>query len=216
MVNKTWDQHWKEQERTLYGKFCTLYRENVIAPTVGHYFKKYIPSNGIYVDCGSGTSQTSVRIDKENRKLVALDMSFFALRKSDNVRQIDYKIGGNIFKLPFRDESIDGVWNHGVLEHFTYDKIDEILIEFKRVLKKGGYMLLIIPPYFSLNGMIRRFVYSIVGFFGTDIDPYPDEVTYFRSKKEAKDKIMKNGFSECKVYFPWRNLWGDLFLICRK
>ena len=65
----------------------------------------------------------------------------------------------SIFALPQADESVDGVYNLGVLEHFTGEDIRSILREFHRVLRVGGKVLVFWPhergtSVFVLSGYI--------------------------------------------------------------
>ena len=49
------------------------------------------------------------------------------------------------FRLPFADATFEGVYNLGVMEHFTTDEIARILSEFRRVLRPGGKAVLFWP-----------------------------------------------------------------------
>src|SRR3989338_7450278 len=111
-----WDSYWSKSEHSLYGKLCEIYRKRIMAHAVAYFFRKYFPKKGIFLEAGSGTSQTSVKIKKEDRKLIALDISSLALKKTMEIPQIDYRVKASIFQLPFKDSSLDGVWDLGVLE----------------------------------------------------------------------------------------------------
>lgn len=65
-------------------------------------------------------------------------------------------IDGNIFRkkdiwlditlgLPFRDNSIQGVYASHVLEHFNIGKVRRLLCEFHRILKPGGAVRIVVP-----------------------------------------------------------------------
>lgn len=69
---------------------------------------------------------------------------------------------GDVRQLPFSDESLDGIWSLGVIEHF-YEGFDSIISEANRVLKPGGYLFLT-TPIISLTksfkikwGMIKEY-----------------------------------------------------------
>ena len=47
-----------------------------------------------------------------------MDFSLEALRHARDEGHFDALVCGDIRCLPFRDESVDGVWNLGVMEHF--------------------------------------------------------------------------------------------------
>jgi len=48
----------------------------------------------------------------------------------------------DIRNLPFEDNFFDGVYNLGVMEHYSEKEIEEILAEMKRVLKDEGKMII--------------------------------------------------------------------------
>ena len=68
---------------------------------------------------------------------------------------------GQADNLPFRDKSFDVVLLRGVLQHIPTTKKEKSLWEIHRVLKDGGLLYLMIPPWFSpLSGQdIKPFQY---------------------------------------------------------
>src|SRR5262249_41585528 len=109
------------------------------------FLDRYFPASGVFVEAGSGTSETSIRVDKRggSRTLVALDLIVPVLEMCDPV--MDVRVSGDIFRLPFADDSIDGIWNVGVMEHFTHEQIDAIMRELLRVLRPGARVVLLWP-----------------------------------------------------------------------
>ena len=57
---------------------------------------------------------------------------------------------GDVRDLSLENESIDGYWSLGVIEHF-YDGYDVILNEMHRVIKKDGYLFLTFPHMSKLR-----------------------------------------------------------------
>lgn len=51
----------------------------------------------------------------------------------------------DLHKLPFDDESVDEVHAIHVLEHFYFTEVDDILREWKRVLKPDGWLVVEVP-----------------------------------------------------------------------
>ena len=51
-------------------------------------------------------------------------------------------VGGDIRALPFRDGSLSGLWNLGVMEHFPKEDGIAILREFRRVTRPGGTLVI--------------------------------------------------------------------------
>jgi Methyltransferase domain len=52
-----------------------------------------------------------------------------------------------IFPLPFNDNSVDEVRASHVLEHFAHGRTDEVLKEWARVLKPGGFLKIAVPNF---------------------------------------------------------------------
>lgn len=154
----TWDKHWskKATEGSLWEKIANLYRRLLIRREVKHYVEKHFPPSGIFVECGSGTSETSAAIRKQDRLLIALDFSRIPLHRAQNNPIIDLCIQADFFHLPFRDNVIDGIYNVGVMEHYGKDELRVILQEFHRVLKKDGKCLFLWPQRYGWVEMLSN------------------------------------------------------------
>jgi len=151
MGKETWDKHWmqKASEGSIWEKIAGLYRRLFISVEVKHYVEKHFPPSGIFVECGSGTSEASSKIDKQNRLLIALDFSRMPLCRARENPNIDLCIQADFFSLPFRDNVIDGIYNVGVMEHYEEKELKLILKEFQRVLKRGGCCLFLWPQKYN-------------------------------------------------------------------
>jgi len=185
---KTWDEHWSQLENSFFDKLLMSVRYNVIASEVSHTLNKYFPSEGIFVDCGSGTSQTAVKIIKKDRKFIALDISYPILKYAKkNMNIIEYFVNADILKLPFKDSSLQGIWNLGVMEHFTLEEIDQILNEFSRVLKKDGIFIAFWPSRYGPVNIL----FSILGNL-LNKKFFPNEPSLIRSRKWLENIINQN------------------------
>jgi SAM-dependent methyltransferase len=58
--------------------------------------------------------------------------------------------------LPFRDDSVDEVRAHHVLEHFSYHHVTDVLRDWVRVLKPGGRIELAFPDMEGLIGAYSK------------------------------------------------------------
>ena len=68
---------------------------------------------------------------------------------------------GDVCNLSLENESVDGYWSLGVIEHI-YDGFDEILSEMYRVVRKGGYLSLTFPHMGKLRqSKARKGLYEI-------------------------------------------------------
>ena len=59
-------------------------------------------------------------------------------------------------KLPVESDSADAVAAIHVLEHFYYWDVDTVLLEWKRILKPGGKLILELPCLDKIFGYILR------------------------------------------------------------
>jgi len=142
---KEWDEHYtKHNPDTLFQKFCSIYRRLFISNLVKKYADKFLPENGIIVEAGCGTGESSAKIPKRNRTFVAVDISAHPLINHRNPN-VDIKLQADIFNLPFKDNSVDAIFNLGVHEHFTWEENIRILNEYRRILKPNGVLLLFWP-----------------------------------------------------------------------
>ena len=86
-MKKEWDGQWERLDNSLFGRICTLYRKWFISPNVKYITNKYFPKKGIFVECGSGTSESSFRVKKYSRLLIPLDVSYDILKCSRRFSQ---------------------------------------------------------------------------------------------------------------------------------
>jgi SAM-dependent methyltransferase len=195
-MSKNWDEYWEKEGKS---SIFTLVRTKIIASELSYILEKYFPTAGKFVDAGSGSSETSIKILPHQRELIALDLSKIALEKVKNNPSLPMTstVNASIFSLPFENESIDGIWNLGVMEHFVSDDILKILNEFYRTLKKDSYCILFWP---SVYGPIN-IIFSTLGFI-LKKQYFPDEVSLYTSKKNLKKIIDRTSFNLVKVRWP--------------
>jgi SAM-dependent methyltransferase len=193
-----WTAHWadtKQDSRSQ--RFFSFYRKTVFSRTVGFYINRFFPQRGIFLEAGSGTSETSIRINKwgGNRVLIAFDLIPTVLSQTDEI--MDRRVCGDIFKLPFPSESIDGIWNVGVMEHFLHPQIDQILTEFHRVLKKDAPLLVLWPAKYSIPQRLLRILETVIRVMkrGEVYHFHPPEISQLRSMQEGLKVYERNGFS---------------------
>jgi ubiquinone/menaquinone biosynthesis C-methylase UbiE len=97
--------------------------------------------------------------------------------------------------LPFGDNSFDGVYNLGVMEHFTNDEIRTILTEFHRVTKPGGKILLFWPHSKATSVLVLGLWHRFSEWFSSRSEPlHPPEVSLLLGKKHAVEYLSQSGF----------------------
>ncbi len=214
-----WDKHWdRSKQEALSQKFFSIYRKTVCARTVRHFINRYFNTTGIFVEAGSGTSETSSRINKHGsqRTLVALDAIFPVLERCHPI--MDVRVCASIFHLPFCENSIDGIWNVGVMEHFTHEQIDQIMLQFYRVLKQKGTVILFWPAANSIPPKLLHFAENIINKTKQkkDFRFHPPEISQLQSTRECHDVLRRNGFKVSHIDFGLRSLMAFKTIIGEK
>ena len=197
-----WSDHWSdEKQASLVQRFFSWYRKAVFARTVAHFVGRYFPERGVFIEAGCGTSETSIRINKRGGActLVALDLIIPVLEQCNPV--MDVRIGGDIFRLPFADDSVDGIWNVGVMEHFTHEQIDAILQELRRVLRPGARVILLWPGSDSIPQKMLEVVAWFINLRRRE-QPFrfhPAEISRLRSSRQGREVLARNGLETVTI-----------------
>jgi ubiquinone/menaquinone biosynthesis C-methylase UbiE len=208
---QAWSEHWADdKQQSLVQRFFSFYRKAVFARTVRYFVNCYFPKKGIFVEAGSGTAETSMRIDKfgGDRKLVATDIVQQVLTHCHPI--MDGRVCGDIFCLPFADNSVDGIWNVGVMEHFTREQIDSIMGELYRVLKPGQRMILLIPGTDSPPQRILRLLEKIINVRKKEkaFSFHPPEISQLKSMQEGRELLERNGLRSLYIDYGWYSLFA--------
>lgn len=106
------------------------------------------PANSIVLEAGCGVGAQTKIIAPKNpaTRFVSIDLSEESVKEarrmaqSNDITNVEF-LQGNIYQLPFDDETFDSVILCFVLEHL--DNPLKALSELKRVLKKGGTLIAI-------------------------------------------------------------------------
>jgi len=215
-----WDKYWFSKSTPaplIYDLIAAFYRRFIIRPALNHFTRLcFAPGSKIlHAGCGGG----EVDVDISHRySISALDISLPALglyRKHNGLWS--EVIHGSVFQIPAPDRVYDGIYNAGVMEHFTVEEINHALGEFYRVLKPDGKILLFWPPAFGVTVRFLGIVHYVLrNFLKHDIKLHPDEVTHVRSKGQVNEYLKNSGFVLEKFSFGIRDLFTQVAIIARK
>jgi SAM-dependent methyltransferase len=214
-----WDDHWQilNERQSAFGLIARFVRRGIFQPAVRYYAEKCFPETGIFVEMGCGTAESSALIPARRRRLCGLDFSLIALQTARRGGYLSDLAAGDLLTLPFRDCSITGIWNLGVMEHFPHDTLLRVLSEFRRVLEPGGIALLFWPTEFNSSrwilGPIER-VRSALG--GRQFRFFPDEVSRLRSMREAIQLLKATGFEVIRTDFSIRTAYIHMVVVARR
>ncbi|MAF34598.1 hypothetical protein CMO91_02010 [Candidatus Woesearchaeota archaeon] len=209
-----WEKHWKLLDTpSAFSKFAQFFRLNFRARAVRRAFIKHLPRKGTFVETGSGSSQTSYRIPREGKTLIAVD---YAQRPLDIAKRfVDKTVKADIRKLPFKKNSVDGIWNLGVMEHFTMEQRKKIFKEFHRVLKPGGRIVIFWPTPHASDKIFLAMVSSTYKFFGVTKQFFPDEPGRI-TPWQARAELQQNNFTPKAAYMPFWDCWTQMIVVGEK
>jgi len=102
-------------------------------------------ANKTVLDIASGEGYGTNILAKTAKKIIGIDISEQAVNHAKEkyiANNLTY-IVGSAFKIPLDDKSLDVIVSFETIEH--HDKHEEMLSEFKRVLKEGGIVIISSP-----------------------------------------------------------------------
>ncbi len=214
-----WDTYWAKKSNAhhmIYDQIAIRYRKYIIKP----YLKKYIykcftpGSTLLHAGCGSGQVEDEIT---NYFTIIDMDMSINALEMYKNHHDDFNLVLGDILNTGFKNESLDGIYNLGVMEHFTKTDFKTALIEFNRILKPDGTVILFIPPEYGstviffkiadyiLNSWLKRHIYF-----------QPPEINRIQSEQWMQDMINGTGFQMKEFNFGITDLYTHVAVILKK
>jgi len=150
-------------------------------------------------------------------------------RSKEGYLQMDSKdlpgidVVGDVRKIPFKDNELDEVYGHWILEHFYYREISDILKEWYRVLKPGGLLHLVTNNGQAHIESYLNFVIDIHELnrmlFGVDlINPQKhteiEDLHKIIWTKELVKHFFNPIFSKVEIKETWRHREDDVSLKC--
>src|SRR5450830_415944 len=215
---RVWDDHWAalSGRRSLFGRLASFVRTSLLSRAVRAFADEHFPKDGVFVEAGCGTAESSSRIDPAGRTLVAMDISRLAVRAARRIPVFRVFLQGDLFRLPFRDASVAGLWNLGVMEHFHPEEGRMLLREFARVLRPGGIALLFWPPEFGASRLLLAPIEALRSRPGSPFHFFPDEVNRLRSRAHGFAMLEGTGLEPVVLSFGLRDLFIHLVVVARK
>lgn len=219
-VQKEWDSYWnkdRKSENIVYDMIAVFYRVFIIRRILDHFIRKHFVrgSKVLHAGCGGGQVDEGVVRWVE---LSAIDISDKALeiyRKSNpTVRDV---VQGDIFNLPYPAETFDGIYNLGVMEHFSEEEISKILQDLNRVLKPGGKMIILVPPEYGLSVIFLKGVHFLFNdVLRKRVQLHPAEISRPRNKAHAKAMYEHFGLAMVEYYFGLMDIFTYAVIVLEK
>jgi len=167
--------------------------------------------NILEVAVGTGLGFYEIVQRNPNGTNIGVDISPGMLRKAEKrlgkLTAANYELKvGNAFSLEAEDERLDLLVNNYMFDLIAFDKMDAILEEFKRVLKKGGKLILVNMTEGQTFGCgIYSLLYRIS----------PKSFGGCRGVK-ISNKLQQNGFDvKTREYFQQWWFPSEVILACK-
>jgi len=214
-----WDTYWAKDERPhnyLYDQIAVFYRRYIIKPYLSRYCSRYFAGKSRILHAGCGGGQVEEGLDP-SVTIIGLDISFNALALYCRCHDRSCLVRGDIMAIGLKDESIDGIYNLGVMEHFSREQIHAILKEFHRILKKNGTVILFWPPRYGLTVIVLGGIHFILNnILKKNVALHPPEPSLLRSKTEAADIVRDAGFQLKETSFSPRDGYTYMVVVMEK
>ncbi len=115
----------------------------VVWKEIVRYLGSFLPKDGTVLDMGAGYCDFINNASAKNK--IALDYSpDFKQYANDGVKTIQSSVtdlGG------ITDDSVDVAFASNLFEHLTDEDLEKTMVEVKRILRKGGRLILMQPNY---------------------------------------------------------------------
>ena len=105
-------------------------------------FVASLPFGGLVADLGCGPAYDGLRLAAKGLRVVGMDLSSGMLGvASENLN--GHVVQADLRELPIASEQIHGIWNVASLLHVPDQDTLTVLIEFRRVMKPSGPLVLV-------------------------------------------------------------------------
>lgn len=219
----SWDRYWsggpREGAADLVFEVCTVWFRGLFTkPFLERIMYRFFGPRLRVLHAGCGSGLVDLRL-RHRLHLSACDVSLEAVRLYDQLNLPYSKAQqGDIRQLPYDSEEFDGIYNLGVMEYFQPEEIVQILLEFKRVLRPGGRVVLFWSPRRSPAGWARKAFHRLSSLLNRKLQtpPEPPAPGALQSRQQAEDYLRAAGLRPIYHEFGLRDLFSHHVLVAEK
>ena len=219
---KSWDEYWSSsQEKSrlsrIYDVIASVYRNRLIGPRLNFELSRSFPKGGRLIHAGSGAGEVDACLS-EKFQITAVDISRNAVIKYSELHPEHKAVQLDIFKLEELNESYDGLYNLGVMEHFSPEECRRILNSAHSVLKPGGKVILFWPPHYGLSVLFLHIVHTILrALQGRNFQSlHPEEPNKASTRRAARKLLEQSGFRLDRFSFSPRDAFTYVVIVGTK
>lgn len=186
-----WEKHWAKTKKNGINYSNISPFDYILNIT-----KKHLPKGTKVLEGGCGLAENVFKLQKSGYDSYGID---FAEETINEVRKSypDLKLFVNDVKsIQFDDNTFDGYWSPGVIEHFSEGYTD-IVSEMHRVLKPGGYAFVSFPHMSKYRQKkAEKGRYSLLKDFSKE-----NFYQFALDKNKVVSDFEKAGFNHIKTYY---------------
>ena len=217
-IESEWDEYWLTSNRKgiirkIYDLFARFYRNFLIGPSFKFYMNKYFSKNSqlLHAGCGGGEVDNFV-ID--HYTITAVDISSEALSLYIKINPETNILKMNIFDMNLNNNKFDGIYNLGVVEHFSKNQFEEMMLHFKSHLKKTGKIILFWPPKYGLSVIALKLIYFIINkILRIKIQLHPDEPFLYNNRLELEKILKPLGLKITNSHFNYKDAFTHVIVV---
>ncbi len=199
-----WEKFWKEETLSSQSKVSWSKRRilKILQPRI---------KPGLRVlDAGCGSGFFSKVFCAGGAETFSLDYSQTALRKTGQVTQGQSKLLQlNLIASGWTEQYHDGfdlIFTDGLMEHFSDDQQDMIMVNFRSIIKKEGHLVTFVPNRLSPWELIRPFYMP-----GISERPFILRELVDLNQRNGFKVIKKGGINTLPVFLSPDRLLGATF-----
>lgn len=217
---QNWEPYWRQKSRVsafIYEVIATTYRRLIIRPNLERAIRReFAPGSAlVHVGCGSGQIDVSLHA---TYKITALDISLAALELYSRYNPQVYRLEqGSALAMHHEAGTFDGVYNLGVVEHFSHEQIETIYREFYRILKPGGKIVIFWPHRRATSVFVLKvWRYVLDNILKKPGEFHPPEPSLLDSADLARKLLEAAGFKMTSYEFGPRDLFVQAVVVGQK
>jgi SAM-dependent methyltransferase len=220
-LREEWDTYWAGRghvrtERKLFDVGAQFYRNYLIEPLLTRVLEREFPRGSKMLHAGCGGGEVDKKVVSEFQ-VTALDISpnAVALYRSRNAGV--ETVVGNIFDLSALSDKFAGIYNLGVMEHFSPHEIVDILKQFHQTLRPNGKLVLLWPPVYGLSVLALHGIHFVLNqILRRDIQLHPPEPTKVSSRAQVAGYLDAAGFRMRSMEFGPKDAFTYVVLVADK
>jgi dolichol-phosphate mannosyltransferase len=221
VMRDMWDGYWDGKkphaEKSAYDVIASFYRNYLIKPSLNRFIQgSFAPrAELMHAGCGGGEVDADV---VGYAKVTAVDISPNAVARYRAMHGDRAEcMVADIFQLSEFGSRFDGVYNLGVMEHFSEDQLRRIFMEFNAVLKPGGRVVLFWPPVYGLSVIALHLIHFVLNrILRRGVQLHPPEPTKLRSRRQIEELLRESGLKLQSISFGVRDALTYAVVVAQK